>query len=187
VLSGFVLLRLRLQRGDDFDCTLSLDLPDVASLPRFDILDSTLALGPASVCLALRDLDESVSRRFLDDTVLPFGVCSRASLSLRAFWYGELVITSAASALRFLFPVSVVFICGNGLTSVTHTRCAPVLPLVDVEAVSFRACPSLCPPEMGNSVTVDGAKSSSPNFSGLYGHILDAAKPFTALSTLATL
>lgn len=69
-----MLLRLRLQRGDDFDCTLSLDLPDVASLPRFDILDSTLALGPASVCLALRDLDESVSRRFLDDTVLPFGV-----------------------------------------------------------------------------------------------------------------
>jgi len=31
MLSGFVLLRLRLQRGDDFDCTLPLDLLDVAS------------------------------------------------------------------------------------------------------------------------------------------------------------
>jgi len=52
MLSDFVMLRLRLQRGDDFDCTLLLDLLDVASLPRFDILDSTLVLGLASVSLA---------------------------------------------------------------------------------------------------------------------------------------
>jgi len=57
---------------------------------------------------------------------------------------------------------------------------------VEVEAagLTFSACPSLCVPVIGNSVTVDGAKSSSPNFSGLYGQIPDAAKPFTALSTL---
>jgi len=123
VVGSFVLLRLRLQWGDEPDCTFLLDFLSADRLPRLGPFDSTLALGPASRC-SVWDVDESVSKRFLEDTmqpVLPFGVCLTASLSLGAFWYGELVITSAASALRFLFPVSVPFICGNGLTLVTCT------------------------------------------------------------------